>query len=65
MKKIELHQINVTVVLRVIDGDKSDGLRQFQTGLLLDTDAEWAALRENIQQEIVRLQQELNNAAGN
>ena len=64
-KQAQFHQAQIAVLVRIIDGDKSDGLRQFQTGVLLNTDAEWVAVREQIDEAIAEIQKELDDAAGN
>lgn len=59
-KRVEFHQANITTLFRVIDGDRSLGLRQMQSQVLVDTDAEWADVRRQIQQAMTELEAELN-----
>jgi hypothetical protein len=63
-KKVEFHQANIVVLVRVLDGDKSDGLRQFQTGVILNTDAEWSDVRQKIDDTIAEIQNGLDDGTG-
>lgn len=56
--KIEFHQAQITVAVRLIDGQKSKGLKQFSLQVLLDTDEEWAAARQQIADAMKKLQEE-------
>lgn len=61
-KKVELHQINITILLKVIDGDRSDGrgLRQAQTAIFCNSDAEWADARQQVENAVAQLQAQLD-----
>ena len=51
-KRVEFHQAEITVTVRVVDDERSYGARRFSLALLLDTDAEWTAARRQIRETI-------------
>lgn len=61
-KKVEFHQANISVLLKVMDGDKSDGqgLRRADTTIFCNTDAEWEDARGQIDKAIASLQAQLD-----
>jgi len=59
-KRIEFHQANITVSFSIVDENRSYGIRQAQLSLLMDTDEEWDAAREQIQATMKQLQEQLD-----
>jgi hypothetical protein len=59
-KQIKFHQANITVSFSIVDETRSYGIRQAQLNLLMDTDEEWAAAREQIQATMKQLQEQLD-----
>lgn len=56
--KIEFHQAQVTVAVKLIDGPVSKGLKQFSFMVLQNTEEEWAAARKQVEDALKKLQEE-------
>lgn len=60
-KRVEFHQVTVTVVAKIVDDERSYGTVQpFQFNLLMDTDAEWADARKRVAEHLKKLQEQLD-----
>ena len=60
MKRVEFHQARIVVIFRIVDDNRSYGMQQAQLDVLIDTDAEWAAAREQIEKARTELEQKAN-----
>lgn len=60
MKRAEFHQAKITVVIRIVDDERSYGVQQAQFDLLMDTDEEWAAAREQIEKARQQVEEQVN-----
>lgn len=49
-KRVEFHQAQIQVVFRVVDDERSYGLPTMQAQVVVDTDAEWADVRRQIEE---------------
>jgi len=58
--KVEFHQAQVVVDVRLIDGEKSTGKRRFGFELLLNTDAEWDGARKQVAEGLKKIEAEVN-----
>ena len=58
-KRVEFHQAQIKVTVRIVDDEKSHGMRQFDTALLLNTDPEWADVRERIDRAIEQIREQV------
>lgn len=59
-KRVEFHQAQITVVVKVVDDERSHGMHQLQYQVLMDTDAEWESVRELMHEQIAQLQEQLD-----
>lgn len=59
-KVVKFHNAEMLVTALVIDGEKSEGVRQLRVALFLNTDAEFTAAREQIDDFLQQLQDEVN-----
>lgn len=62
--KVEFHQAQITVTVRVVDGERSHGVQQIETSILLNTDADWIDARQRIDEAIAQMQAQLDEADG-
>jgi hypothetical protein len=51
-KRVEFHQAQVTVTVKVVDDERSYGTQDFSTVVLMNTNADWADLREKVDSTI-------------
>ncbi len=61
-KRVEFHQAQVTVAVKIVDDERSYGQQSFDTVVLMNTNADWADLREKIDNTIVQFQKQLDEA---
>lgn len=59
-KRVEFHQATITVLFRIVDGNRSYGVKQAQISLLVDSDEEWQVARKQIQAAMAQLQEQLD-----
>jgi hypothetical protein len=59
-KRVEFHQAQITVVVRIVDDERSYGLQQFSTTLFLNKDAEWTDARKRIDEALEEMAQQVN-----
>ena len=61
-KRVEFHQAQIVVDFRIVDEERSHGLKRATVTLLMDTEQEWAAAREEIERARVQLGEQLANS---
>jgi hypothetical protein len=59
MKTVEFHQAQIVVDAKVIDGETASK-RRFAFEVLMDTDAEWAAVRKQVADGLKQLQEQFD-----
>ena len=59
-KRVEFHQAEITVTVRIVDDERSYGARQFSLVLLMDTEQEWHVAREQVRIAIDKMQDQLD-----
>ena len=60
MKRAEFHQAQITIVIKIVDDERSYGTQQAQINLLVDTDEEWAATREQVAKALKQVEEQVN-----
>ena len=59
-RNVEFHQAQLTVVLRIVDDDRSYGTQVLRYDMLLNTDAEWNNVRALLAEQMEQLQEQLD-----
>jgi hypothetical protein len=59
-KRAEFHQVQITAVIKIVDDGRSYGTQQVQINLLVDTDEEWVAAREQIEKARQQVEEQAN-----
>lgn len=59
-KRVEFHQANVKIAFRVVDDEKSYGLKTAEFSLLLNTPEEWMAAQELVAQAKKQFEEGIN-----
>lgn len=60
MKRVEFHQVQINVVMKIVDDERSYGTQQAQVNLFVDSDQEWDAAREQIYEAMLQVEKQVN-----
>lgn len=60
VKKAEFHQARIQIAIRIVDDERSYGIKNAEIALFLNTAEEWATAREQVIQAIKRIEVQAN-----
>lgn len=60
-KRVEFHQANIQIAFKIVDDEKSYGLKTAEFSLLMDTPEEWATAQEAIRKARERLEEGIDH----
>lgn len=63
-KRVEFHQANIQVAFKIVDDEKSYGLKTAEFSLLMDTPEEWVTAQELVAQAKEQVEKGVENGDG-
>ena len=59
-KRVEFHQARIQIAVKIVDDERSYGVKNMEIVLLLNTAEEWAAAREQISKAMEQIEVQAN-----